>query len=229
MAEAIGKAAGLNDTLADPMAVFLYRGETRDVAERLGIDCSKFDGPIIPVIYNLNLRDPAGHFLATRFQMRNKDVIYTANAFAVENAKVLTHFRLVVATVNDPILAATNVYALKSSINGNVVVGTTTVPTAVASGNPSAPVVVSDIRLKRDIVQIATLDGGIGLYRYRYNWSDELYVGVMAQEVEKVAPEAVLRGADGYLRVDYGRLGRRLMTWEEWLAAKGEQPQAAAE
>ena len=62
--------------LAEPAAVFLYRGETREVAERLGIDCSRFPGPIIPVIYNVNFRNPEGYFLATKFQMRNKDVIY---------------------------------------------------------------------------------------------------------------------------------------------------------
>jgi Chaperone of endosialidase/SLBB domain len=226
LSEAMAKAAGLNDSLADPAAVFLYRGETRDVAERLGIDCSKFDGPIIPVIYNLNLRDPAGHFLASRFQMRNKDVLYTANAFGVESAKSMQYFRLVVATVNDPIVAAQNVYALKAAVNGNaVVVGQNSIVAAPSTANPSPPppVIVSDIRLKRDIVKLAYLDNGLGLYRYRYNWSDQVYVGVMAQEVEKVAPEAVVRGDDGYLRVNYDKIGMRLLTWNEWLVSKSEQ------
>jgi Chaperone of endosialidase len=77
----------------------------------------------------------------------------------------------------------------------------------------------SDIRLKRDIAQVGELDGGINLYRYRYLWSDTTYVGVMAQEVAAVKPEAVLRGADGYLRVNYARLGLRLRTWDQWTAA----------
>jgi hypothetical protein len=77
----------------------------------------------------------------------------------------------------------------------------------------------SDIRLKRDIRQVGELDGGINLYRYRYLWSDTIDVGVMAQEVAAVKPEAVLRGADRYLRVDYARLGLRLQTWEQWTAA----------
>jgi hypothetical protein len=41
---------------------------------------------------------------------------------------------------------------------------------------------------------------------------------VMAQEVAQANPEAVVQGADGYLRVAYGRLGWRLMPWEEWTA-----------
>ena len=81
----------------------------------------------------------------------------------------------------------------------------------------STPFTMSDMRVKRDIVQLARLDNGIGLYRYRYLWSDETYVGVIAQEVARVKPEAVVRGADGYLRVDYRQLGMSLQTWDQWL------------
>jgi polysaccharide export outer membrane protein len=119
LAEGVGKAGGLNDALAEPAAVFLYRGETREVAERLGIDCRRFPGPIIPVIYNVNLRNPEGYFLATKFQMRNKDVIYVANATSIEISKALNYFRLTVATVNDPIVAATNAYNLNLAIRAN--------------------------------------------------------------------------------------------------------------
>jgi polysaccharide export outer membrane protein len=119
LAEGIGKAGGLEQSLAEPAAVFLYRGETRDVAERLGIDCSRFPGPIIPVIYNVNLRNPEGYFLATKFQMRNKDVIYVSNATTVEISKALQYFRLTVATVNDPIVAAQNAFLLRNIINAD--------------------------------------------------------------------------------------------------------------
>jgi hypothetical protein len=78
--------------------------------------------------------------------------------------------------------------------------------------------VPSDIRLKRD-VEVGEIGNGIGLYRYRYLWSHTIYVGVVAQEVAVVIPEAVQSGADGYMRVDYGRLGPRMQTWDEWIAA----------
>jgi hypothetical protein len=78
----------------------------------------------------------------------------------------------------------------------------------------------SDIRLKRDIAEVGLRADGLRLYRYRYLWSETEYVGVMAQEVLGVAPEAVVRGDDGFLRVDYGRLGTRLMTWDEWKRAR---------
>jgi len=80
----------------------------------------------------------------------------------------------------------------------------------------------SDIELKHDIVRLGSLADGIGLYRFQYNWSDQVYVGVIAQEVAAVRPDAVLRGGDGYLRVDYARLGLRFQTWDEWLAAGGQ-------
>jgi polysaccharide export outer membrane protein len=116
LAEGVAKAGGLNDSAADPASVFLYRGETREAAERLGIDTVRFAGPVIPVIYNINFRDPAGYFLATKLQMRNKDVIYVSNAYGVEAAKAMQYFRLITATVNDPIVAATNAVVLRNTV-----------------------------------------------------------------------------------------------------------------
>jgi outer membrane immunogenic protein len=78
------------------------------------------------------------------------------------------------------------------------------------------PPVPSDVRLKRDVTLLARREDGLGLYRYRYLWSDTVYVGVMAQEVAFVDPDAVVQGPDGYLRVYYSRLGLKLMTEAEW-------------
>ena len=134
LAEAIGKTNGLADALADPGAVFLYRGETREVAERLGVDCSTFPGPIIPIIYNANLRDPSGYFMAKTFEIRNKDVIYISNSMTVESTKFLTFLRTVMATVNDPIIYATNAYALKAAARGTGSATTIlTTPTPIVS------------------------------------------------------------------------------------------------
>ncbi len=118
LAEALGKPQGLNDSRADPSFVFLYRGETREVATRLGIDCNRFEGPIVPVIYHVNLHQFSGYFLAQNFEMRNKDIIYTSNASMVETTKFLTFLRTVMATANDPVLYATNANILKNSLSG---------------------------------------------------------------------------------------------------------------
>src|SRR6516165_869382 len=89
--------------------------------------------------------------------------------------------------------------------------------------NLCGPPVVSDVRLKRDIELLGRLPDGIGLYSYRYVWSDQVYVGVMAQDVAVTRPDAVMKGSDGFLRVDYARLGIRLETWDEWLAKSRRQ------
>jgi polysaccharide biosynthesis/export protein len=114
LAEAVGKAGGLNDSLADPASVFVYRGEPRWVAERLGIDVTKFQGPIIPVVFSVNFRDPAGYFYATTFQVHDKDVMFAANAIAVEGGKIMQYIRLVTATISDPIVAAQNTMILRN-------------------------------------------------------------------------------------------------------------------
>jgi polysaccharide biosynthesis/export protein len=131
LAEAVAKASGLSQGLADPGSVFLYRGEARAVAEQMGVDCSRFTGPIIPIIYSVNLRDPAAYFLATTFQMRNKDVVYVSNATTVQVAKVLDFLRLIIATANDPIVAATNAYTLKNVASGVTAATTVNVPPPV--------------------------------------------------------------------------------------------------
>ena len=90
--------------------------------------------------------------------------------------------------------------------------------------------IISDIRAKCDVVAVGQLDNGLGLYRYRYLWNDKAYVGVMAQEVAEIVPDAVRHGEDGYLRVDYARLGLRLMTWQEWVAGDSATfPSASAQ
>jgi opacity protein-like surface antigen len=76
----------------------------------------------------------------------------------------------------------------------------------------------SDARLKRDIVTLGHLENGLAVYRFRYAGSEQVYVGVMAQEVQLVRPDAVVRGEDGFLLVDYDRLGLRMETWDEWVA-----------
>ena len=78
----------------------------------------------------------------------------------------------------------------------------------------------SDVRLKEDIAPVGQTAGGLPLYRFRYIGGEETYVGVMAQEVAEVDPQAVVRGSDGYLRVYYDRLGIDLMTLDQWQARK---------
>jgi hypothetical protein len=82
----------------------------------------------------------------------------------------------------------------------------------------------SDIALKHDVVLLGYLDNGLGYYRFSYNGSHKSYVGVIAQEVQALLPEAVTRGRDGYLRVFYEKLGLKFQTYRDWLASGAHVP-----
>jgi hypothetical protein len=84
----------------------------------------------------------------------------------------------------------------------------------------------SDLRLKHDVILLGRLDDGLGFYRFSYHGSDKAYVGVIAQEVQAVMPQAVARDRDGYLRVFYDRLGLSFQTYDRWIASGAHIPAA---
>jgi hypothetical protein len=49
----------------------------------------------------------------------------------------------------------------------------------------------------------------------------------MAQEVQKIEPGAVWRDHNGYLMVNYDRIGLKFMTWKEWRARTSSSYPAA--
>ena len=68
-----------------------------------------------------------------------------------------------------------------------------------------AAALMSDRRVKEDITQIGTLDNGLPVYTFRYKGGDTIHMGVMAQDVEQVNPDAVLE-IGGIKHVNYGAL-----------------------
>jgi hypothetical protein len=72
----------------------------------------------------------------------------------------------------------------------------------------------SDIRMKENIEKVGQLNNGLNIYTYEYKpeFRNDPYaghgkhIGVMAQEVELVQPEAVITRPDGYKMVNYGAL-----------------------
>jgi hypothetical protein len=72
---------------------------------------------------------------------------------------------------------------------------------------------MSDRCAKENVVRVGDHPLGIGLYLFNYlpqfrtpNNSGRQF-GVMADEVERVLPEAVVIGNDGYKRVNYAMIG----------------------
>lgn len=81
LAQAMGRVGGLRDERADVRGVFIFRMED---ANALGMAntaqlAASADGKI-PVIYRIDLRDPAGLFIARDFMIRDKDIVYVSNA-----------------------------------------------------------------------------------------------------------------------------------------------------
>ena len=114
LASAVAKAGGLLDQQADPGSVFLYRTEPRHVAELLGVDVTRFQGDLIPVIFTVDFINPSGFFLATRLQMRNADVIFVANAEAVEITKFTDFLNTLMATTSNAISLREQIKATES-------------------------------------------------------------------------------------------------------------------
>jgi polysaccharide export outer membrane protein len=91
LVEALAKAGGLQDLRSDPEGVFLFRFEPPRIVRTLGRPLLN-TGPdgSSPVIYRLDLRDARSYFLAQRFPMEDKDIIYVANADLNELQKFFT-------------------------------------------------------------------------------------------------------------------------------------------
>jgi len=67
-------------------------------------------------------------------------------------------------------------------------------------------IAASDRRLKTDIKKVGQLDNGLNVYTYKYLNGKTTYVGVMADEVKDIMPEALGPTMDGFMTVDYGKV-----------------------
>lgn len=104
LAQALGRVAGLQDQRADVKGVFLFRLEEPAALDPVMRESARTtpDGKV-PVIYRVNLKDPASFFVAQSFPIRNKDVLFVSNAPFADIQKfvsVISSTILPVATVS---------------------------------------------------------------------------------------------------------------------------------
>lgn len=72
-------------------------------------------------------------------------------------------------------------------------------------GNLGITTGLSDRRLKKDVNYLFTMENNVPIYTFKYNWSDDIEIGTMAQDIEDIIPEAVSE-LNGYKLVDYKQI-----------------------
>ena len=102
LVEALAKAGGLTDHRADPAGVFLFRYEPPEIVNALGRPQLR-TGPSgsSPIVYRLDLRNAKSYFLAQRFPIQDKDIVYVANADLNE----LQKFFALLNTLTGPVIS----------------------------------------------------------------------------------------------------------------------------
>jgi polysaccharide export outer membrane protein len=100
LSQALARAGGLNDARADATGVFVFRFEEVGALEWPLVPVLTTPDGKVPVVYRVNLMDPATFFVAQSFPVRNSDVLYVANASSVELQKFLN----IVMTMAYPVL-----------------------------------------------------------------------------------------------------------------------------
>ena len=89
LAQALGRMAGVRDNQADARGVFIFRFEEPGVVKAEGQPLPQTPDGKAPVVYRVDLKDPRAFLVAQNFPMKNKDVVYVANAPAAELQKFL--------------------------------------------------------------------------------------------------------------------------------------------
>jgi len=101
LSEALAKSQGLRDDLANPKGVFLFRYEPASIVRALDqpLATTTHNGTS-PVAYRFDFSDANSYLIADQFPVRDKDIIFVADAGAVQIQKLFT----VLQTVTGPVI-----------------------------------------------------------------------------------------------------------------------------
>jgi len=101
LAEAIATAGGTNPNLGDPAAIFLFR---------YVVDA---EGKEVPRVYHINMMQTGAYFIAQKFTMQDKDVLYFGNAAANQPSKLVQ----LISQLFSPILTVTSAVSVIQNSN----------------------------------------------------------------------------------------------------------------
>jgi polysaccharide export outer membrane protein len=99
LAQALGRVGGLNEARADARAIFIFRLEDQKALHWQNPPKTTQDGKV-PVIYQVNLKDPASFFVAQSFPIADKDMLYVSTSPAAELQKFLNIVATPVITID---------------------------------------------------------------------------------------------------------------------------------
>jgi len=89
LAQALARMGGLQDARSNAQGVFVFRFEDPAVVDAGGKPLPLTPEGKVPVVYRVDLTDPRTFFVTQYFPVRNKDVVYVANAPVAELQKFL--------------------------------------------------------------------------------------------------------------------------------------------
>lgn len=92
LAEAVATAGGVNPGAGNPAAIFIFRYVSDE------------QGKEMPVVYHLNMMHAGSYFVAQRFSMQDKDILYFGNAAANQPSKLIQ----LISQLFSPILTVTS-------------------------------------------------------------------------------------------------------------------------
>ena len=88
LSQALGRIAGLQDNRADTRGVFIFRLENPEAVDPAMRDNARLTPDRkLPVIYQVDVKDPGIFFVAQEFPIKDKDVLYVSNAPLVDIQK----------------------------------------------------------------------------------------------------------------------------------------------
>nr|WP_311853608.1 polysaccharide biosynthesis/export family protein [Methylocella sp. CPCC 101449] len=89
LSQAIAKVGGIQDFRADPKGVFVFRYEPDAVARLIRPGSPLLGQGAVPIVYRIDMSDANNIFLAQRFRMFHRDVLYISNSPNYDTRKTL--------------------------------------------------------------------------------------------------------------------------------------------
>jgi polysaccharide biosynthesis/export protein len=106
LAQALGRVGGLQDARADAQGIFIFRLENANALAWPRTPAATTPEGMVPVIYRIDLKEPASFFVAQSFMVQNKDVLYVSNAPGAE----LQKFANLIYTIAIPAVTTINTF-----------------------------------------------------------------------------------------------------------------------